>query len=291
MQSHSNKLFHKCKTLYDKLLNPLTGTADYKYFLSVLENQLKYCRENGSPLSLVIFLVSSLSPLGENGRSLEFYARARKITAKIKKHLAKKDIIFYNSDRTFPILFPQTDKQKVKVQVDNIQRAMEQIYIGNTPLTVKGGYAEFPTDAEESDKLNEYAHQALEMACRSSGSDIIGYFTEKRKSFRIPLKTEVRYGAPESHQRLTCSRNISQNGIMLNGMPDLPLGKNIHLTFSLASNLQKQITVTARSVWDKICARTGKMDIGFCFTDMNNTAQEQIRSFIHSISPRITKLF
>jgi len=291
MHPYRSKLFHKCKLLYNKLLNPLTGTADCKYFAIFLENQLKYCRENNSPLSLVILFIASLPPLNEKGRSPEFCAQTRKITAKIKNNLTRKDIVFYDGDQTFTILFPRTDKQRVKTQAESIQNAMEQIYIKNIPLTVKGGYAEFPTDAQKPDKLNKFAQHALKMARQSPSNNIVGYFTEKRKSFRFPLKTEVRYKIPESHQRLTCSRNISENGIMISGMPDLPMGKNIRLTFKLPSSLQKQITITARSVWGKICARTGKMDIGLSFSSANNPAQEQIRSFIHNISPRIIKLF
>lgn len=111
------------------------------------------------------------------------------------------------------------------------------------------------------------------------------HFTEKRNKTRIPVQVEVRYTAPESVERLACSRNISENSIMLSGMPDLKLGNGIKLTFSLPGYFGNKIEVLTKTIWNRISNRTGKMDIGLYFTEISRTSEELIKRFITVSKP------
>lgn len=268
-----NDIFWKWKTIYEELLDPFTGTVQDKYFYPILESQFNHCKNNNIPLSIAILNIQTLP----HTLTLKEYQLITNITNLIRKILSKEDLLFYNGEQTFLLILPKTDKKSAKELADGI--AMD--------IAVKGGYAEFPTDAEDLFELQECAKKALATAIQFNNNKIIGYFTERRKTNRATLQIEIRYTAPGASERLTCSRNISETGIMLSGMPDLVLGEEIRLTLNLA--LQR-IAILAKTVWNRINISTGKMDIGLCFTSVNDTAKAVIKRFISTIIPPVVKL-
>lgn len=289
MLPNGNDLFWKWKAIYEELQDPFTETIGDKYFSPILEAQLKYCKKIGIPLSIAILNISA-SCSSKCTSILETYSQIRNITNTIRKRLSTKDMIFYNGGQTFLFLFPKTNKENIQKLIDGIETDLEQRYLNDTPLAIKGGYAEFPTDANGPLELQECARKALTAANQSTNNRIIGYFTERRKNPRVPLHAEVRYTIPDFCERLACSRNLSEIGIMLSGMPDLPLGEGIRLIFNLPDAIKSKITVLAKTTWNKISLQTGKQDIGLCFTYINDTAKEQIRRFITNAIPPFVQL-
>lgn len=290
MLPNGNDLFWKWKAIYEELQDPLTETVGDRYFPSILETQLKYCKKTDTPLSIAILHILTLQNLSNSTLTLETYLLIRNITNTIRRRLATEGMVFYNGGQTFLFLSPKTNKENIQKLTNEIETDLERIYLNDTPLTIKGGYAEFPTDAKDPLELQECARQALDIASQSSNNRIIGYFSERRKSQRTPIQVEVRYTQPNSCERLTCSRNISETGIMLSGMPDLPLGEDIKLTFNIPNISQSKITIIAKTIWNKLSLHTGKMDIGLCFTCINDTAKEYIRRFISDTIPPLVHL-
>lgn len=289
MPPNNDDQFWKWKAIYEELLDPFTGTVADKYFSPLLETQLSYCKKIGIPLSIAILDIPNLPNSPNSTLTLEGYLLIRSITDKLRKILTIKDMVFYNGGQTFLFMFPKSNKEDAQRLVNNIETEINQLCLRDIPLAVKGGYAEFPTDANDSAGLQECAKKALTIAAKSNNKTV-GYFTERRKSARIPLLVEVRYAVPNSSERLTCSRNISEAGIMLSGMPDLKLEGDIKLIFSLPGINKSQITILAKSIWNKINVNTGKMDIGLCFSSIDSTAKEQIKKFITSTPPPIVNL-
>lgn len=279
MLPNGNDLFWKWKAIYEELMDPFTGTVGDKYFSPILDTQIKYCKKINTHLSIAILNVQNLPSVPNSNLTLDTYLLTKNIINKIRRGLPPEGMLFYNGGQTFLLLFPKIDKAKIKKLLDNIETDIENLYLNEPPIIVKGGYAEFPTDAEDPAKLQDCVEKAFNIASQSNKNRIIGYFTERRNATRIPLIVETRYNAHGFHERLTCSRNISETGIMLTGMPDLQLGEGIKLVFNLPIIIQSQITVLAKTIWNKICSETGKMDIGLCFTNINDTAKEQIKRY------------
>lgn len=290
MLPNGNDLFWQWKSIYEELLDPYTKTVDQKYFFPILDTQLKCCKKTGTSLSIVILNIQNLPNFINNILQLETYLLIKDITNKIRKRLSVEDMLFYDGSQTFLFLFPKTDKENVRNLTNDIKKDIEQIYLNDTPLTIKGGYAEFPTDAIDPVELQECAKKALAVAGHFNKNRIIGYFNERRKSIRVPMQVETRYIAPGFCERLACSRNISETGIMLSGMPDLPLGDNIKITFSLPKITENKITVMAKTIWNKIILHTGKIDTGLCFTCIDDRAKEQIGNFISGTLPPFVHL-
>lgn len=289
MPPNNDDPFWKWKTIYEELFDPFTGTVPDKYLPPILETHISYCKKIGLPLSIAILDIPNLPNSPNSMLTLEGYLLIRNISHKIRKILTIKDMVFYDGGHTFWFIFPKSNKQDAQGLVNNIEKEFSQLYLRDIPLTVKGGYAEFPTDADDLPGLQECAKKALAIADKSDNKTV-GYFSERRKSTRVPLLAEVRYTAPDSSERLTCSRNISESGIMLSGMPDLKLGEDIKLIFKLPGINKSQITILAKSIWNKINVKTEKMNIGLCFSSIDNTAKEQIKRFITSTPPPIVNL-
>lgn len=278
MLPQDSDLFWKWKAIYEVLQDPITTAVGDKYFLPIMEKELSYCQKAGHPLSIAILNIPNLMAYNYTTSVFEIYTLIRNIINKIREKLNDNDLIFYDSKQTFLFLFPQTDKEGICKIINNIELDLKQLYLDNLPLTYKGGYAEFPGDADNPAKLKECACHALSVANNYPEDRIVGYFTEGRNSLRIPFQMEVRYTAPNSNERLTCSRNISETGILLNGMPDLILGNGIRLSFSLPY-IESKIIAIAKSVWNTISFNTGKMNIGLHFICITDTAKEQINKF------------
>lgn len=290
MLPNGNDLFWKWKAIYEELMDPFTETVGDKYFYPILETQLNYCKKINTPLGIAILNVQNLPNSINSSMTLDSYFLIRNITNKLRKRLTAEDMIFYNGGRTFLFLFPNTNKVNIQKLLNNMEMDIENMGLRDNPLNVKGGFAEFPTDAKDPIELQECAKKALGIANYFNENRIIGYFTERRKSIRVALQVETRYIAHGSSERLTCSRNISETGIMLSGMPDLPLGEGVKLIFNLPNIIQSQITVLTKTAWNKICPRTEKMDIGLCFININPTTKEQIRRFVSNTLPPFVHL-
>ena len=119
--------------------------------------------------------------------------------------------------------------------------------------------------------------------------EITVYKDKPRKHVRVPFMAEVTYIAPGSNERLTCSQNLSENGILIKGASNLPVGKNIKLIFRLSHSSKKEIIVTAKSIWGKFIYLTGKVNIGLKFSSIDKIAQEQIRKYTKNISHKFAK--
>lgn len=288
MPSNNDDLFWKWKTIYDELLDPFTGTVADKYFSPILETQFSYCKKIGIPISIAILDITNLPNPPSSTITLESYLLIRNIIHKIRKISSKNDMVFYNGGQIFSFIFPKSNKENTQRLVNNIEEEIGQLFLKDIPLSVKCGYAEFPQDADDPVGLQKCAKNALAIANQSN--KVIGYFNERRKTTRIPLQIEVRYIVKGSPERLTCSRNISETGIMLSGMPDLKLGEDTKLIFNLPEINKSPITISARAIWNKTNAATGKMDIGLCFTSFDINTMWQLKRFITNAPPPIVNL-
>lgn len=280
-----NDLFWKWKLIYDELCDPFTETVEDKYFLPILETQFKYCKEKGFPISLAVLNLPNLLNAAHGTPTLETYLSIRNITNIIRKRLLNEGMIFYNGRQTFLFLSPNINKGYFQRLLEVIKIDLEYTNLSDTLLTIKGGFAEFPTDAKDPVELRECAGMALNIASQSNENRILGYFIERRKNIRVPIQIEVRYIALKSQERITCSRNISETGIMLSGVRDISKGDKIELILGMTN-----ISLLAKTIWNKICIKTQKIDTGLCFTYLKETAKEQIRKFISNPLPPIAHL-
>lgn len=287
MSPDGNDLFWRWKAIYEELQDPITEVLGDRYFPTILETQFNYCKKQGAPIGIAILDIQNLPNYKNRISTLEAYLLIRNITNIIKKGLTQEDMVFYDGNHTFSFLFPRTNKGDIQKIVYKIEMDLEKIYQNDIPLVIKGGYAGFPVDANDPLELQECARKALIIANKSINNRIVGYFPERRKNPRIPLQIEVRFLSPNSPEHLTCSRNISETGIMLSGIPDLPLGDEIKLIFNLPKTTQSTVTILAKTIWNKISLHTGKMDVGLRFVYINDTVKSEIRRFIAGIHPPV----
>lgn len=291
MFSQNSNLFWKWKKIYNELLDPVTTAVESKYLPAILENELNYCKTTSYPISIAILKILSLPTHNTNSSIFKTYTLVRNIIGKIQEKTDENDLIFYDGIQTFSFLFPNKDKTDSYKLLNDIEIELKRIQLENKmPILLKGGFAEFPSDADNASKLQECAYISLINSNNISGNKILGHFNERRKFKRAPAYMEVRYKAENSCERLTCSRNISEEGIMLNGLPDLPLGNEITLKLTIPNTVENKIILTARTIWNSICSTTGKMGIGLYFTDINYSSKEQIRKFVSTIFPPIVHL-
>lgn len=277
------------QNIYGKFINPYTQTAKSEYLLPILIKQFKYYKDSAQQLSLAIVKIPFL-PATKRILNLDEATLLKQIISIIRKDIHPTDMIFYNGAQEITFLLPKSTKDNTKKMLNTIKKDLKEVYVNNNPLSIRGGYAEFPSDSTDITSLLECAVNALNIANQTNEEEFIGYFTEKRKSVRIPLKIPVRYGKSGTTERITCSKNISTGGIMISGMSDLPLGNNIKLTFKLPIIGKTKIITIAKNIWNKINKETGKIDIGLCFTNMNNKSKEQVEQYIHRSNSPITYL-
>lgn len=290
MLPNSDSLFWKWKIIYEELLDPFTGTVGEKYFYPILKTHFQHFKNLNSPFSIFLLDIENMpSNSSKDNLILENYLILRDIADKIRKWLDSDDMIFYNGKQQFLFILPH-NKNTVKEFSYDIVKELSDINIREMPIVIKGGYAEFPSDANTLPGLEESANKALFIANKCEGNKIIGYFNERRTNTRAAVSIEIKYSAEENNNRLTCSRNICTDGIMISGLSDLPLGDNIKITFNLPTETQDKITVMAKSIWNKISVITQKMDMGLCFTQISSSAKEKIKNFIAKIPPEFTHL-
>lgn len=268
--------------IYEQLLDPITHTIPKRYFLPLLTSQLLYCKLSQQPLSLAIVEIQNFNNTSKWRANLESDTLIKNIISTIKKNLRNGDALFYNKAQQFILLLPQVNKHAVKRLLGRIEDNLTDIHFDKEPLIIKAAFAASPEDTTSPITLEKCALEALDVAKQSTPLEnrTIGYFTEHRNSTRIPLTVEVKYKLTGKKRHLVCSHNISESGINISGISDLPVGSNVELTFNIPGVKKTKIATTATPVWNEMNLANHTIDIGLSFTNLSKEVKEQINKFI-----------
>jgi diguanylate cyclase (GGDEF)-like protein len=132
----------------------------YKYLDREVQNAARYSR----PLSIVIFDLDHFKSYNDRHGRVEAEQILRIMGGLVRKDLRTVDIPCRYGGDEFAVILPETPAEGAMLVAERTRRAVEEHRFSLTRMTVSGGVATYPKDADTAAGLLQSAQRALEQA-------------------------------------------------------------------------------------------------------------------------------
>lgn len=261
---------HFEKTERSAITDHLTGLFNRGHFEASLRKEINRCRRYGQSASLLMMDLDDFKSVNDNHGHPAGDAALREVGRLLVQRVREIDVAARYGGEEFAVILPETRRVKALVVAERIRVEVERHFrrkglaTAGTRLTLSGGIASFPEDAETADQLVERSDQALYRAKREGKNRIAIFYTEKRRAPRVSLdgrevRVVVRRG--EETEAPACrALNLSERGILLESPRPLPLGQSLELLLELPGaemslqgdvvRVEERQTARGRKVYD-----------------------------------------
>lgn len=200
----------------------LTGLYNQTFFkISLLKIIQQSRRHEVAPFSVVIFDLDHFKHYNDSRGHLAGDQVLKRVAEIILQNIRESDVAVRYGGEEFALLLPQATRIYATVVAQRIRQAIEaerffgqeQLPSGN--LTISGGVAEFPHDAEDTDALIEFADAELYKA-KARRNCIYPIGKDRRSSFRHPVRSLVEF-SPDQERRIRpgLSFDVSESGMAM----------------------------------------------------------------------------
>jgi len=273
-------------TIHDNL----TGLFNRPYFNETYDQQIALARRYHTDLSVLFLDIDDFKEINDTfGHQAGDYALQR--VAEIIKHSKREsDIAARYGGEEFVLLMPNTScadaailGERIRAQVD----ASSLSFNGSDfHLTISGGLASFPLNADNPKDLLFMADSAVYLA-KGSGKNTISQFREEQRRYlRVKISRPILFkelGFDETHVFSGMSKNIGLGGILLENSTPLPIGSmhEMRITMNGMENNDQQLLLIGKVVRIEN-RRNERFGIGFQFSfkEMAREASSQIANFL-----------
>jgi diguanylate cyclase (GGDEF)-like protein len=215
----------------------LTGLATDKMFRVAVQHELRRARRYGQTVSVILFDLDDFGPVNDRLGRFVGDRMLRELAILLNNKIRDIDIATRPGEDEVALVLPQTDRNGALLVAERFRLEVEQFFgrreADGAPvgLTISGGVATYPGDANSPEELLERAAQALYRA-KASGKNLIQVYNPERRRF---LRFDLEPGRFEvevlGSQDLPPgeARNLSRNGIVFTSPEKLHVGEEIEI--------------------------------------------------------------
>ncbi len=163
-----NSELHK-KTEELTIIDELTETYNYRYFVQKLQEEKRRASRYSVPLSLIMVDIDWFKKLNDSyGHEVGNYV-LRKLSGIIQRCIRDVDIFARYGGEEFAIILPQTQRKEASIIGERIREQVEKEVFearqyGKLKVTVSVGVSSFPENGKSQEELVSVADQALYQA-------------------------------------------------------------------------------------------------------------------------------
>ncbi|MEN8210527.1 MAG: diguanylate cyclase [Thermodesulfobacteriota bacterium] len=265
----------------------LTGLFNKGYFKDALNQHISLAKRHNTDLSVVFLDIDDFKEvndtLGHDSGDIVLKEAAKTMS----EVLRASDIIARFGGDEFVILMPNTDKLNALLISERISKIIKEktIKLGskNCQITLSGGVAGYPIDADKAKYLLKRADSALYRA-KGAGKNRISLFKkDKRRFLRIKFSRPVKVKQLSFNRTRTLSgisKNIAIGGILFSNKESLPIGAKVQV--SIAINKGSDPLLLIGTIVRVEVLGEDNYDIGMIlsFKEMEKIAKDEISKFL-----------
>ena len=136
--------------------DPLTGLANYRHLIHVIEREVGRAQRSGQPLAVLMLDVDNLKVINDrDGHSVGSRLLMR-LAAALKKSCRVTDVIARHGGDEFAIVLPGCDEASARIQAARLHEVL-QADQETPPISVSLGVAVYPRDGETTHALLDKA--------------------------------------------------------------------------------------------------------------------------------------
>jgi len=182
------------------------------------------------------------------------------------------------------ILLPETSKADGWLIAERIRQRIEETAIRyegkNIKVTLSGGLASFPIDANEGLTLLKNADKAMYRAKSFGKNNISFYSMDKRRNIRVEYTALVEIQELGIHEKpvLTATtKSLSIGGILIESGVFIETGSKIQINISLSKETPLLVIGT---VLRSEKTESGNHDVSIAFIDSDRVIRNEISSYL-----------
>lgn len=214
------------------LVDELTGVFNRRYFNNALEREIKIAQRYNRLFSILIFDIDNFKSINDrfgHSKGDQVLQDLGKIFMEFSR---QEDTICRYGGEEFVLILPETNGHNAYLAGEKIRQAFHEMSVEGEKLSISGGVACFPRDAENYEKLIRVADENLYSA-KSQGKNCIIYEKKsRRKESRFPFKLKLEYMKLNNGHTVvenSYSRDISLGGISLFFTDRVQIGEHIRI--------------------------------------------------------------
>lgn len=223
----------------------LTGLFNRAYFDATLKKEINRCRRYGQMASVILMDLDDFKRINDAHGHPTGDAVLKDVGRLLIQRVRDIDIAARYGGEEFGIILPETRRMSAFVVAERIRSEIERFfkrksYDGREArITLSGGVASFPDDADSHEAVVGRADEALYRAKRSGKNRVEIFYREKRRTSRIRLESQgVRVtlepaagtAEPGGGSSPVCrALNISEGGMLMETTRRLEPGQTVQI--------------------------------------------------------------
>jgi len=296
-KSLKNPVVVEIKVFEEKLnslqYDGLTGLYTRASFEESLTKEMSRAERYEVDLSLLFFDIDDFKKVNDTYGHMAGDNVLKKVSQIVIKAIRTSDLAARYGGEEIVTILPATGKVDALALGERIRKKVQDMkleYEGNEiKVTVSGGVASYPIDANTSADLVQFSDRALYMAKGSGKNMICAYSQDKRRYLRINFNRQIQVRQLGFSNKLesleAVSKDLSEAGLLFESESKMDIGTKVQLHIPVVSSvLQSLILGTVVRVE---AYSSHLYDIGVSFLEMDKATRKEIASYLSTHSCRV----
>ncbi len=263
----------------------LTGLFNRQYFDEALEREISRAKRHKNNVSLLFLDIDDFKKVNDTYGHLAGDLVLKQVAAIVQGEIRNEDIAARYGGEEIVAILPETEKARAFIVGERIRKKIFETPLfyecNHVKITISGGLASFPIDAEEKSELIKNADLALYRAKGGGKNAIVFHSAEKRRFIRININNGVAIrtlGVGSIDEVRGLAKNLSLNGILVEIDSPIPIGNRVQLEISV-EGVDSTMLIIGLVVRLEIY-ESKRYDIGIAFVEMDDSTQNEIYRYI-----------
>ena len=223
--------------LYSLRYDSLTGLYSRRTFDEVFVKEIERANRYGKELSVLFFDLDDFKQVNDTFGHLAGDDALEHVARVVMGEIRTIDIASRYGGEEIVVVLPETGKAAAFVVGERIREKVETMKLNYNDqiinLTISGGIATLPIDANDSKNLIANADIAVYKAKEAGKNNIVIYSENKRRFIRVDFITDIHVLEVDSKEKIGIvgikSTDLSTGGILFKSNHSIDLGTQVQL--------------------------------------------------------------
>lgn len=275
---------HKLEEIFCRVrFDFLTGLYNRQALEAAIFNEIARAKRYSRKLSLLFLDLDSFKALNDTYGHIAGDRVLQGIGSILGKSIRQEDVAARYGGEEFVVLLPDTDKKDAMILADRIRTRVEKLAVPfdgrDLRLTVSGGVATFPDDAETAQGLIRCADHVLYKAKRRGKNLILPHETDNRQFVRINFEQPISIDSIDTKEPSPFQakgRNISCGGILL----EYPISFDIGAQVAIRMPVEEEKICIRGMIVRKTQIDEGGYVLGVAFAERQESVKNVLGSYV-----------
>lgn len=269
--------FSKCDSL--------TGLYNRGYFEESLNGEISRARRYETEFSILFLDLDDFKRVNDTMGHLAGDYVLKKVSDLISSEKREEDVVARYGGEELVVILPETNKVNTIIKAERIRKKIEELPLvfdgREVNISISGGVATFPQDAEDSYGLIRCADQALYRAKSEGKNRICLYSTDKRQYIRVDFAGDVKVQPlgkwVGQSEMFAAGKDISLSGILFESKSPMEIGTKLQLEIPIPTT-DNPIMLVGTVV--RVEVFQNHYEIGVSFVQLQGADRRELSSFL-----------